>query len=260
MAIYLLAVLFILGVCDCAEAWGLVTHVELAETALAELAFLSTVASAIVLKNRKDFLLGNILADVIMGKKFSRRRRAAHHWPAAQRVLTNAETDHERAFAYGLLTHLAADTVAHNHYIPSMIQQSGATVGLGHLYWEARADHLVDAAHRATAKKLLKYRHHAHEQLLASHVFPESKWFGLNRSLFAGVNRMVSGRKFRRAVGFCGDLSRWDLCGETFEKNKAESVRRMIQLLTKGHEGELTKLDPNGLAVLKELGRDKLAG
>jgi hypothetical protein len=54
-----------------------------------------------------------------------------------------ARTDFERAFILGYLGHLAADTIAHNHFVPYHLARYARTKGLGHLYWEMNADRFV---------------------------------------------------------------------------------------------------------------------
>ena len=253
MRTFLFALLILLAVSTQAHAWGLATHVELAETVLHELALLGSGVATLLLTHRRDFLRGNVLADVIVGKRLSRRRRSSHHWAAAHRLLTYAEDDRGKAFAYGFLTHLAADTVAHNHYVPALIQQTGSTVTLGHLYWELRADQLTAAEHRRTFRQLIKSRHNGHEQMLADHVYPELKWFALNRSVFARLNRLTSNRRFTRAFAICEDLSRWDLSRGMIDTHKAQACQRMLELLKLGRRSALTTEDPNGYVALNRL-------
>ena len=43
----------------------------------------------------------------------------------------------------GYLAHLAADIIAHNHFIPSQLVKWHRARGVGHLYWEARYDQKI---------------------------------------------------------------------------------------------------------------------
>ena len=91
------------------------------------------------------YMVATLLADVIIGKKWSRRRKKCHDWAAGWRLLENSHDDRTTAFAHGFITHLAADTVAHNHFIPEQIVRtegavderaqllSSALLGKGHL-------------------------------------------------------------------------------------------------------------------------------
>jgi len=253
MLILLLCGLVVLLLSDPAMGWGLATHVELAHSALGELATVGTCAAGLILAYRRDFLCGNILADVIVGKKLSRRRRLAHHWPAGQRLLKNAAHDSSRAFAYGFLAHLAADTVAHNSLIPELIQRTGSTITLGHVYWELRADQLIDPDHRITIKHILNSKHHTHEQMMTDHVYPDLKWFGLNRSVFTRVGRLTHGPSFTKAVGFCEDLSRWQLSEELIQRHRDRALQRMLEAIATDGTGSLTRIDPNGHAAFRTL-------
>lgn len=253
MTFFLLITLMLFLLCSQSLSWGPATHVELAQSVLSRLSSLGSGLADLLGRYRRDFLFGNVFADVIIAKKLSPRRQAAHNWDAGRRALTNADDDRSRAFAYGFLTHLAADTVAHNLYIPSLIRQTGSSVTLGHLYWELRADRLVAPEHRTTARRLLRLRKPDHDQAIADHVFPEVKWLGLNRGIFTRTNRITNGPNFGRAMGVWEDISRWQLLPETIQRHKSDACDRMIDLLLNGHASALLQEDPNGLAVLQRL-------
>jgi len=67
--------------------------------------------------------------------------------------MTQRPTKPLRAFAFGYLAHLAADTVAHNYFVPRQLAVTSSTSSLGHSYWESRFENpsrrAVEAAARA---------------------------------------------------------------------------------------------------------------
>jgi hypothetical protein len=258
MFIFLAAIMVVLFLADQAGAWGVATHVELTRMVLGDLAGLGSGLAGLILAHRREFISGNIMADVIMGKKFSRRRRHSHHWPAAKRLLDRAEDDRGRAFAYGFMTHLAADTVAHNHYIPELIRSTGSTVAMGHLYWEMRLDQLVRPEYRMLTVQLLRVRDARLKPLFAEHVYPQLMWFGLNQSVFTRVHRFANWQGFAKAVGICQDLSRWQLASDAFADYRDQARDRMIDLVRNGSDSKVTREDPNGHAALRLLKRQKL--
>ena len=66
----------------------------------------------------------------------------------------SAPNDRLKAMGLGYLTHLAADTIAHNLFIPRQLVLTSSTAGLGHSYWEARMDtHLDERLPRAGAPR-----------------------------------------------------------------------------------------------------------
>jgi hypothetical protein len=92
---------------------------------------------ALLKKHKQDFLYGNLMADMILGKKYLPDDKCSHSWDVGLNLLDQAKTWPERAFAYGYLGHLAADTVAHE----TLTDDLG---NLGHTWVEMKADSLID--------------------------------------------------------------------------------------------------------------------
>ncbi len=253
MTFAILAIFLVLSLNKESFGWGACTHVELAQSLLSQALSIGGAISGLLLANRKDFILGNILADVIIGKKLSRRRRESHHWPAGLRIMNNASSESARAFAYGFLTHLAADTVAHNKFVPNQILLANSTISFGHLYWELRADQCVHLHLRNKLTRLLEYADTRHDKLLAENVYPYLKWFGVNREIFSKINRLAVSEKFGRAMNVCENLSLWQLSDEFLKPYKDKSLDRMIDIIINGANSKILLEDPNGLIAFKSL-------
>src|SRR6185436_5497640 len=124
-----------------AHAWGPVTHLIHGATVLAGINTLPTGLQEILRAYPDAYLYGCVGADIIQAKKFTRDLRYhCHSWNVGWQVLEGARSDSERAFAYGYLTHLAADTYSHNYYVPLQLIVSFRARALKHVYWEARFD------------------------------------------------------------------------------------------------------------------------
>jgi len=109
--IALLGVLLVVLVPQEAHAWGPVTHLVHGATVLARLSTLPMSLQGILRAFPDAYLYGCVGADIIQAKKFARDLRYhCHSWNVGWQVLDAAGNDSERAFAYGYLTHLAADT------------------------------------------------------------------------------------------------------------------------------------------------------
>ena len=91
-----------------------------------------------------DYLYGCISADITLGKKYTHYLKHCHSWRMGRSVLDAAESDAQRACAYGYLAHLAADTVAHSYYVPFKLVRTFNTALLKHAYWEMRFEAHVD--------------------------------------------------------------------------------------------------------------------
>jgi len=233
-----------------AWAWGPATHVQLACEALGQTALLPAALAMLLRRHARDFIYGNIAADFVFAKKLSRIKQFCHHWATGYALLEEAETDGARAFAYGYLSHLAADTVAHNKFLPRQLTVTRTTYRFGHLYWEVRADCHVGAGHREYVRHLLFDRFHDHEASLEDRLVDTFLPFELNRRLFRRMNLTASHTAWHRTMRRWHFWSRWGLDAELLTRYHAECVERMVSLLAEGPSCPLLHEDPNGNAAL----------
>jgi hypothetical protein len=102
-----------------ALAWGLQTHVFLAQWALAAVPLGDPQVRAAVLRLPRLVLAGACLPDLALAGRMLGLTtfRRAHQWSTLRR-LAAACWDEERAIAVGYASHLLADVVAHNSFVP----------------------------------------------------------------------------------------------------------------------------------------------
>jgi len=234
-------------------AWGPAVHVGLADTIWAQLGMLPAAVAAVLARHRIPFLYGNIAADVVFAKRLSKIKQFCHHWSTGFRVLETARTGPEKAFAYGYLSHLAADTVAHGKYVPRQIVISNSPVNAGHLYWELRADALCVPDTHALVKHVLLADHRDQHALLARHLKGTFLPYELNRMLFYGMNVLTVKPTFRKGMDVCSRRSKHVLEPELLDGYRNECLDRIVSILAEGHRSALTKEDPNGTSALMRL-------
>ncbi len=248
-----LAVLTVLSCADDALAWGPAMHVGLADSVWSQLGLLPAGVAAVLARHRIPFLYGSIAADVVVAKRLSRVKQFCHHWSTAFRVLDSADDERSKAFAYGYLSHLAADTVAHSKFVPRQIVVTDGPVNAGHLYWELRADAACPAAAHSLVKQVLYAEHADHHALLSRHLTGTFLPYDLNRKLFHRMNVLAVNPTVRRGISAWGRRSRWPLSSELLGGYQTECVDRILAVLTDGHRSALTKEDPNGTSALMRL-------
>lgn len=113
-------------------------------------------AIALILKSfPREFVYGSLAADFFVGKGSKPREGHSHNWQTAFRLLRKAKSDQQAAYAYGFFSHLAADVIAHNYFVPNLIHQVSTWRKMGHLYWEAKADHAVGPLYLNIARDIL---------------------------------------------------------------------------------------------------------
>jgi hypothetical protein len=102
-----------------ALAWGLQTHVFVAQWALAALPLADPRLRAAALRLPRLVLAGACLPDLALAGRMLGLStfRAAHQWRTLHR-LAAAAADETRAIAVGYASHLLADIIAHNRFVP----------------------------------------------------------------------------------------------------------------------------------------------
>ena len=210
-----------------AFAWGPMTHMYLGNELLSCAPLIPAGILALLKKHKQDFLYGNLMADMILGKKYLPDDRSSHSWDVGLKLLEQAKTWPERAFAYGYLGHLAADTVAHE----TLTDDLG---NMGHTWMELKADSIIDKTYwiqtHLISKAVRKRSDLLLENSLDSFIFS----FKTNKRLYRGmVFLSFLNKKRRRGVDRA-------LIHELHE----ESIARMLDLLQNGTESAVLHKNP----------------
>lgn len=244
---------FLLGCADEVLAWGPATHVSLATEVLANLSLLPAAVAAVLARHKLAYRYGNIAADVVFAKRWSRVKQFCHHWSTAFRVHDAAADEKAKAFAYGYLSHLAADTVAHGKYVPRQIVISRSSVNFGHFYWEMRADAAQADASWSLLQRTLRRDHAHHHRELERHITDTFLPYELNRMFFESMNALAVRQTFRRTVSAWHRYSRIELPSGLMDGYRAECLDRIYQILSQGARSALLREDPNGTSALMQL-------
>jgi len=250
ITILLAAVALVLLSTSDALAWGPATHIKLGSDLLSQSGILSAGLASLLVKHRRAFLYGNVATDTVFAKKMSRVKQICHHWSTGFGLLNAARTDEGRAFAYGYLSHLAADTVAHNKFLPRQMAVAQSTITFGHLYWEIRADSPIPRPHWVRLRNLLTNEPGEAAELLRASLTNTLLSFRTNQVIFRRMNLMASLQTWRRSVEFWSKLSRHQLDTMVLKSYHDESLSRMVDVLNRGEQSSVLHFDPNGNAAL----------
>ncbi len=248
--VFIVAALVVFALGKEAWAWGPGTHVKLASDLLSNLWMLPAGLAALIARNRRAFLFGNAATDTVFAKKMSRIKQACHHWATGFSLLNTAETDIGRAFAYGYLTHLASDTVAHNKFLPHQMAACRSTVSFGHLYWEMRADVPIDHDCWRQLRMTLRGDYPEPQKMLRAHLRETMLSFRTNQVIFKRVNLLSCEQAWRRSVNLWSRLSRFELDPTVMADYHSEALERIVDVITRGEASSVLHEDPNGNAAL----------
>jgi hypothetical protein len=236
-----------------ALAWGPGTHILLGEAVLgAAHTLLPAGLAALLRAYPADFLYGSIAADTSIAKRYARVGRHCHAWHVGDEILGRAQDDALRAFGYGYLAHLAADVVAHNHFVPHQLAITSATSGVGHGYWESRFETHTgeDWARRALAVIQVDHgRSDAHlDRILSPTLFSTPT----NRRIFRGMVLVNNTDSWHRVMTLMAERSRWPLRDSAVSSHLDLAFDYVVDLLARGMQAQSRRFDPSGELALRE--------
>ncbi len=233
-----------------AHAWTPGTHIYLGESVLANLDQLPAAVADLLRSYPFDFLYGNIAADTSMAKKYAPVGRHCHAWHVGQEIFDLAHTEALRSFGLGYLSHLAADTVAHNYFVPRQLVLTSSTAALGHSYWESRFETHLGDAYAKTAKEVILKDHAPSDAHLDQILSPTLFSHGINRRLFRGMVHLTESQSWQFAFQLILESTRWDLPNEDVESHMAVAFEYVMELLGE-KDAAARRLDPAGDQALK---------
>jgi hypothetical protein len=179
------------------------------------------------------------MADIILGKKYLPAHQNSHNWDVAFELLNAAKTKQQKAFVYGYMSHLAADTVAHNVYIVNR-------KNVRHSIMEIKADSIIDKKYWAKTFAIDKNTQirndHFLEHTLDRFIFS----FKTNKRILRGTVFLAI--LYREKIGDFIDKNLETTLPErkTIEDLQQESIYKIVDLFQNGEDSEVVKANPNG--------------
>ena len=237
---------------DAAWAWGPATHVYLGTGVLDSLHLLPEAVRTIVAAYPHDFLYGSVAADISLAKKYVPAGRHCHNWHVGEEIHSMAGSDRLKAVSLGYLAHLAADTIAHNVYVPRQLLLTSSTKGLGHSYWEHRMDVQLGERYTALAREVVMEHDHSAADALFDRVLSDTLFsFQTNRRIFRGMIRFQDNDRWHTIFGTLIENSRWTLEDAVIESYVVRSFDYVVDYLRRRGGAIAAGLDPIGERNLK---------
>jgi hypothetical protein len=232
-----------------AQAWGPLAHLNFSAQTLANLGAVQPSLRGLLQDFANDFLYGSLAADIVVGKNMARYVYHCHNWRVGFNVFKQARPGAEQAFSLGFLSHLAADTVAHNYFVPYKTVASFHKTNTRHAYWELRYDQRMDLTLSALARRVsTRAVRRGHDRFLdrtleGASVIP----FGVSKQLFRSL--LASAR-----VGRFQHVSRSVLAPERklvlepdlVDETTVLAVRAILGMLNEGERSEAARADATG--------------
>lgn len=232
---------------DPLHAWGPGTHIALGEMVLGALHLLPPAVRALIDAWPLHYLYGSVAADISFAKKYVPEGRHCHHWPVGEEIYRTADSDALRAAGLGYLSHLAADTVAHNLYVPRQLLMTSTTAAIGHTYWEHRMDvHLgrefIDKSQRLVLGQNHEDADELFDQVLSSTLFS----FRTNRRIFRGMIKVQGDARWQTIFDQILKNSRFAVPDDMIDRYMSHAFEGIVDYLSDGHLSRTGGLDPVG--------------
>lgn len=237
-----------------AAAWGPSTHILLGKNVLDVIGSNGFSIASILTSNPLDFLYGSVFADMNIGKKMLFFAKLAHNWRVGFKLLDQAETEQNRACAYGYLVHLAADTVAHNEFVPRKLIEQYHQIGKGHLYFETAFDALLPSDPSRESREIVKAGSDHNDAFLKATLERTLLSFNTNRKLYNGilkVNRNRGVKVFQKwRANNSGTVHSPDV-----EHYLAQCSKSVMDFLERERDCSCYAADPHGKTIIKQATR-----
>ena len=220
-------------------AWGPLTHIYLGNELFSLGALLPAGLVEIMRRYRKDFLYGTLMADIIIGKKYMPDNKSSHSWEVAFDLMQSAGTDQQKAFVYGYMSHLAADTVAHNTYTVDK-------KNIRHTLMEMKADAIIDKRYWLQAIAIDRKTQVRNDLFLENSLERFMFSFKTNKRIFKGMVFFSVINQERIGDFIDKRLVTSIPVRSKIEKLHEESLDKIIDLFQNWESSDVVKINPSG--------------
>lgn len=146
---YIISLLIICLLASPVNAWGPITHQAIGEQVITGID--DAEIYEILYRNQEEFLAGCNMPDITVFAYYEsfEEYEYTHIWQIATTMIAGITTEADRAFTYGIISHLSSDTVSHSKLIPSKIIKHKVRNGQIHPIIEAQVDDRMDGDYKA---------------------------------------------------------------------------------------------------------------
>ncbi len=203
--VLLLTVIFLLLLPGEALAWGPGVHMAIGNNVLAHLHLFAPALAAALAAHPEQYLYGCLSADIFIGKGCKYTPTHSHNWDTGRALLRQAEGPEALAYAYGYMSHLAADVIAHNYLVPNILGFSAGRGKFAHTYVEMLADLQVECP-RKQASRIFRIPRPESDETLVLTMGQKKLPFSIKKRIFSESLRLVEKRSYKNSLRVVRDL------------------------------------------------------
>lgn len=245
-----LACIAVLALPEQAFAWGPGVHMVISNWVLQNLNTLPLPVATAIMNYPGRFLHGCLSADIFIGKGSVAKEGHSHNWSSGFALLNNAVRLRDQAYAYGYLSHLAADTVAHNVYVPGSFHLAPGTSKMAHVYLEIQADRLLSWDSADALRVFHEAGSRRDTAILRNSMAQKAFKFWLKRHLFEGSIAIGGGTLWRTSMQLLDKFFPEKQREQVLAGMLTVSTRAVISLLRDTATSPVLTLDPIGADAL----------
>ena len=182
-----------------AFAWGAGMHLAIGNFLLDNLRLLVPGIASLLESHPTSFLYGCLSADILIGKGKKITPSHCHSWEAGLNLLRSAESNRLKAYGHGYLSHLAADIVAHNYFVPNLLQKLPGKGKFSHVYIEMQADRKVGWNFKQANKVIWRPNPEADYSLLSVLQKPKLA-FNLKKKVYQSSISLTSSKSWQSSL------------------------------------------------------------
>ena len=247
----IVSLLYQLILTEGAWAWGPAVHTVIGCTILDQLSYILPPVARVIQLFPLEYLYGSLSADFFVGKGQKHKDGHSHNWDTGFRFFEGAGDDRETAYAYGFLSHLAADVVAHNYYVPKLIHSVSTWKRVGHIYVEAKADQSVDPVYTRIARDLLTREELGCDELLRSAVRTSRNGLKTRKHLFTQSVKLSDFLNGSQPLGPVRKGTRYQISPKYLNSMINLAYRLVRDFLTNTESSPCLSYDPIGSRNLR---------
>jgi len=220
------------------------THLHLFAPALASL----------LAAHPEQFLYGCLSADIFIGKGCKFTPTHSHNWDTGRALLRQAENSAIQAYAYGYLSHLAADVIAHNYLVPNVLGFSAGRGKFAHTYVEMLADLQVEWP-RKQASRIFRIPRPEADNSLVMTMGQKKFSFSIKKHIFRQSLHLVEERSYKRSLRMVRGLLPFARKKALIDEAIAYAQEMVLDLLQNPQRSPVLECDPIGSAYLDQVRR-----
>jgi len=233
-----------------ALAWGIGAHLQVGSWLLDNLHQVPEQLRNLLAAYRHDYLYGCISADITLGKKHTHYLKHCHSWRVGKKVLAAAGNDAQRACAWGYLSHLAADCIAHSYFVPYKLMLTYNTVMLKHTYWEIRFEAHVDPQVWPLARSIGRRDFSANDAMLRRVLADTIFSFGTNKRIFNSMLLLSRLQQWQKMLRSVAETSKWCISDAEKQEYLALAQQAALSILQDPEGSSYLQADPTGERAL----------